>query len=282
MVASFDVLYDSVDIFISFFVSFADFIFVRNIVKGCPGIGHSHGICGIYAYAFFVQQAVQHFCCSAGKTAEGNAGKNIVIAVFEVKPFDEISNSNGQTQAVNRTYKTDFFIGMCNEIEFFIFQAVCNEDCSVTNTFCNSVGGMSAVARSREIKNHLITITSFFLKRLVFPEVNVPMIAAIMKKIMPSIPNISAHNMQTARGHFVAADSIEAIPVAAPSETGIPVTAENAPPAVAPMNNDGTISPPLNPEDTEITVNSIFRRNAKGYTSPSSKILSITKTPPPL
>ena len=62
-------------------------------------------------------------------------------------------------------------------------------------------------------------------------------------------------------GLFVTAQNTPTIPHAAQISVGSPRKTDNAEPNVAPINRDGTISPPLNPAHRVRHVNRILRRN---------------------
>jgi len=76
------------------------------------------------------------------------------------------------------------------------------------------------------------------------------------------IPNISRHINIVATGHFVTVLNIAAIPNAAPIVTSMQNKIAKYPPSVAPMQKEGTISPPLSPIETDITVNIIFSKKS--------------------
>ena len=72
------------------------------------------------------------------------------------------------------------------------------------------------------------------------------------------------HITKLAIGQLVTAAKIAAMPVAAPNDAEKPIICENTPPEVAPINSEGTISPPLKPDATVTAVKIILSRNAAG------------------
>ena len=75
-------------------------------------------------------------------------------------------------------------------------------------------------------------------------------------------PNISKQINTVAKGHLVTLLNIAAIPIAAPTVISNPKHSAKTPPRVAPMLNEGTISPPFNPADTVMTVNNAFSKKS--------------------
>ena len=71
-------------------------------------------------------------------------------------------------------------------------------------------------------------------------------------------PNSSNAITRLAKGHLVTPQKRDAIPIAAPRGAESPKYIAAAPPRAAPIKNVGTISPPLKPADTVITVKSSF------------------------
>lgn len=74
------------------------------------------------------------------------------------------------------------------------------------------------------------------------------------KYTAPYAPNNSKLIKIEASGQLVTPQNIELIPTAAPSADGRPITPESVAPKVAPIKSVGTISPPLYPAATVITV----------------------------
>lgn len=74
-----------------------------------------------------------------------------------------------------------------------------------------------------------------------------------------SNPKISAPTRMGAKSVFVAPPKTAAYPRAAASGRGTPTIAATAVPRVAPMVNSGVTSPPWNPTESVMMVNSIFR-----------------------
>ncbi len=79
---------------------------------------------------------------------------------------------------------------------------------------------------------------------------------------MLSPPNISIDRINEVRGQFVTPQNTVTIPQAAHSPIGRPKTGPKKLPSVAPTNNVGTISPPLNPPPSVTAVNIIFNKKA--------------------
>ena len=77
-----------------------------------------------------------------------------------------------------------------------------------------------------------------------------------------SKPNSSNPIIIEAIGEFVTPQNIEIMAMAAHRDGGNPTNVPNRQPNVAPIANDGTISPPLNPAPRVRAVNNIFRINA--------------------
>ena len=69
--------------------------------------------------------------------------------------------------------------------------------------------------------------------------------AAAAKSTKLSGPKSSTASTADAIGQFVTPPKNTIIPIAAQKPSGNPKTDANAAPSVAPMKNDGTISPPL-------------------------------------
>ena len=78
----------------------------------------------------------------------------------------------------------------------------------------------------------------------------------------PSNPNSSNPINIEVIGQFVTPQNTAVMPRAAHREGEIPMRLPNRQPKVAPVQNAGTISPPLNPAASVRDVNSIFRRKA--------------------
>ena len=94
-------------------------------------------------------------------------------------------------------------------------------------------------------------------------------------------PNSSNPIIIDAIGEFVTPQNMEIIPTAAHKEGENPKIVPNKQPNVAPIVNDGTISPPLNPAPRVSTVNTIFQKNASGGQCPAIAS-SIKCAPAPL
>ena len=69
--------------------------------------------------------------------------------------------------------------------------------------------------------------------------------AAAAKRINPFVPKSSTASTAEAIGQFVTPPKNTVIPIAAQKPIGSPKTDANVAPRVAPMKNEGTISPPL-------------------------------------
>ena len=83
-------------------------------------------------------------------------------------------------------------------------------------------------------------------------------------------------------GQFVTPQNSPTIPHAAASVDGIPSKEADAHPKAAPMQKEGTISPPLNPAAIVNVVKIIFNKNASNPTLyPSSKMEEIRDMPEP-
>ncbi len=70
-------------------------------------------------------------------------------------------------------------------------------------------------------------------------------------------------------GQFVTPQNSDVIPTAVQRVGEKPDRLPNRQPNDAPMQNDGTISPPLKPAPRVSAVKNIFKRNASGLTVPS-------------
>ena len=101
-----------------------------------------------------------------------------------------------------------------------------------------------------------------------------------MQNLMLSLPNISIESIRDVSGQFVTPQNTETIPQAAQRPIGSPNIGARKLPSVAPTNNVGTISPPLNPPPRVIAVNIILRRKAH-QTLCVTKLLAITSPPAP-
>ena len=82
---------------------------------------------------------------------------------------------------------------------------------------------------------------------------------------MPANPNSSNAIRRELIGLFVTAQNTPTMPHAAQISTGKPNIGASAEPNVAPINSDGTISPPLKPEQSVIHVNNIFSKNTHNF-----------------
>ena len=69
-------------------------------------------------------------------------------------------------------------------------------------------------------------------------------------------------------GQFVTPQNTETMPMAAHSGALAPVRMANRQPNVAPVKNEGTISPPLKPAPMVSAVKRIFKRKANAAVSP--------------
>ena len=85
---------------------------------------------------------------------------------------------------------------------------------------------------------------------------------AIKRYGTPSNPNNSKPISMEAIGQLVTPQNTEIIPTAAHNEGDIPSKCPNRQPKVAPVQNAGTISPPLKPAARVTEVKSIFNINA--------------------
>ena len=81
-------------------------------------------------------------------------------------------------------------------------------------------------------------------------------------------PNNSMLNSKEAIGQFTTPQNTEIKPIAAPNPGSSPSKPPTTFPKVAPIKNEGTISPPLNPAPKVIAVKIILRRNASGLVEP--------------
>ena len=83
---------------------------------------------------------------------------------------------------------------------------------------------------------------------------------------MPSYPNSSKLIKSYVIGQFVTPQKTLIIPIAVQSDGEKSVIVPNKHPKAAPVKNEGTISPPLNPAPIVSAVKTIFNRNASGRT----------------
>ena len=76
-------------------------------------------------------------------------------------------------------------------------------------------------------------------------------------------------------GQFVTPQKTATIPDAAQMEGSIPRSVPSTQPKVAPIQKEGTISPPLKPAFIVMAVRISFQRKSRGLASPSSMAFSI-------
>ena len=98
---------------------------------------------------------------------------------------------------------------------------------------------------------------------------------------MESKPNISNPIMSDVIGLFVTPQNTATIPTAAQRDGDNPTSVPNMHPKVAPMQKEGTISPPLNPTPKVMAVKMIFQKNAIVGASPrNASSMRLTPAPP--
>ena len=107
------------------------------------------------------------------------------------------------------------------------------------------------------------------------------MATPISKYFIQSKPNISNPITSEVIGLFVTPQNTATMPTAAQREGDIPTNVPKRQPKVAPIQKEGTISPPLNPTPNVIAVKSIFHIKADFGHLPK-KASSIRFTPAPL
>ncbi len=83
-------------------------------------------------------------------------------------------------------------------------------------------------------------------------------------------------------GQLVTPQKTAVMPAAVHKSGQNPVRLPNRQPKAAPVKNEGTISPPLNPAPSVTAVKSIFKKKASGATDSDWKKPSIMSIPVPL
>ena len=98
----------------------------------------------------------------------------------------------------------------------------------------------------------------------------------------PLNPNISNAIRIDVIGQFVTPQNTAAIPHAAHIDGESPSQFPIIHPKVAPIQNEGTISPPRNPARIVNAVRTNFQKKSRGLACPSSTAFSISSAPAPI